>query len=57
MFKYNVFDSVAFHLPDNQNLMHLKVNDKYLDYLEKAITFQAKNISKKGKWGVINRTD
>jgi len=47
MFKYNVFDSVAFHLPDNQNLMHLKVNDKYLDYLEKAITFQAKNVSKK----------
>ncbi len=42
----NVFDSIMYHLPDDKNLMKLKVNDKYLDYLQKSIIFQAKYLKK-----------
>ena len=45
--KSNVFESIIYHLPDDKNLMKLKVNDKYLNYLERSIIFQAKNIPKK----------
>ncbi len=42
MSKEKIFNSIMFHLPDNKNLMKLKVNDKYLHYLERAINFQSK---------------
>lgn len=41
------FEQTTFHLPDDKNRMHLKVTDKYLDYLEKALVFQSKNVTKK----------
>ena len=42
-----MFKSIVFHLPDNQNLMHLKVKDKYIFKLENAIRYQAKHLIKK----------
>ena len=47
MCETRVFEQMVYHLPDNNNRMHLKVTDKYLDYLEKSITFQSQIISKK----------
>ena len=41
------FESIAFHLPDKDKLMHLKVNDDYIDYLEKTIRFQSRKIKTK----------
>ena len=46
MITENCFDSIMYHLPDDKNLMKLKVNDKYLKFLEKSITFQAKYLKK-----------
>ena len=41
------FDSIVFHLPDKDKLMNLKVNDEYIDYLEKTIRFQSRKIKTK----------
>ena len=49
MITENCFDSIMYHLPDDKNLMKLKVNDKYLQFLEKSITFQAKYLKKQAK--------
>ena len=38
----SVFESVGFHLPDNEGLMKLNVKESYLLNLEKAIRHQAK---------------
>ena len=46
MCKTKVFEQMVYHLPDDNNRMHLKVTDKYLNYLEKSITYQSQNISK-----------
>lgn len=43
---YNFFETIVFHLPDNKNLMKLKVDEKYLFYLKKALIFQSKNVKK-----------
>ena len=40
MAKSKVFQSIMYHLPDDNNLMRLKVNDKYLHYLEKSLIFK-----------------
>ena len=42
-----VFDTVVLHLPDNQNLMKLKVNEDYVAYLEKVVRNFSKKIHKK----------
>ena len=44
MSEFNGFKSVTFHLPDDKNLMKLKIKDEYLKNLEKAIIFQASYI-------------
>lgn len=46
MSKTNIFKYVGFHLPDNEGLMKLSVNDHYIDYLEKAIRHQSKILEK-----------
>jgi len=46
MSKTNIFKYVGFHLPDNDGLMKLSVNDHYIDYLEKAIRHQSKILEK-----------
>ena len=43
MTKFNNFGFVTFHLPDDKNLMKLKVSDRYIATLEEAIRFQCKN--------------
>ena len=43
MTKFNRFGFVTFHLPDDKNLMKLKVSNRYLNRLEEAIRFQCKN--------------
>ena len=40
------FESVGFHLPDNEGLMKLSVKDSYLFYLEKTIRHQANILDK-----------
>ncbi len=42
-----VFKSINFHLPDDENLMKLKVDDNYIKGLEKAIRFQSSFLNKK----------
>ena len=42
MTKFNNFGFVTFHLPDDKNLMKLKVSDRYISTLEEAIRFQCK---------------
>tara|TARA_B100001245_G_C22887317_1_gene427014 strand:- start:1050 stop:2051 length:1002 start_codon:yes stop_codon:yes gene_type:complete len=42
-----VFKSINFHLPDDENLMKLKVDDNYIEGLEKAIRFQSSILNKK----------
>ena len=44
MSKFKGFRSVTFHLPDDKNLMKLKVTDRYMYNLENAIRFQAAQI-------------
>ena len=53
MSKFGDFEEINFHLPDNENLMKLKVTDKYLNYLRKAIIFQSSINKKKVKIQVI----
>ena len=43
----NIFDTIVFHLPDDENLMKLKVNEEYLYFLEKTLIFQSKNVEHK----------
>ncbi len=47
MTKFPKFISITFHLPDNKNLMKLKVSDKYIDTLERTIKFQSKHLKNK----------
>ena len=47
IFNSDKFESIVFHLPDKDKLMHLKVNDDYIDYLEKTIRFQSRKIKTK----------
>jgi molybdenum cofactor biosynthesis enzyme MoaA len=53
MSSFNNFISVNFHLPDNKNLMKIKVSDSYLEKLEKAILFQAQKNKKNITFQVI----
>ncbi len=46
MSKFSKFISITFHLPDNQNLMKLKVSERYIETLEKAIKFQSTHLKK-----------
>ena len=42
----NNFGFVTFHLPDDKNLMKLKVSDRYISLLEEAIHFNVKKLQK-----------
>ena len=53
MSKFNGFEEINFHLPDNENLMKLKVTDKYLSHLRNAIIYQSSINKKKVKIQVI----
>jgi radical SAM protein with 4Fe4S-binding SPASM domain len=44
MSEFDGFKSVTFHLPDDKNLMKLKIKEEYLQNLENAIKFQASYI-------------
>jgi len=53
MSKFNGFEEINFHLPDNENLMKLKITDKYLNHLKNAIVYQSSINKKKVKIQVI----
>ena len=45
IYNTNMFDYVSFHLPDDKNLMKLKVTEEYIENLEKAIRHQSRILS------------
>lgn len=47
MKKTKNFSKITFHLPDNRNLMKLKVNKEYIDNLNEVIRFQSKILNDK----------
>ena len=49
----SAFSSVTFHLPDNSNLMKLKVGEQYLKNLEQALRFQSELLSSKEIYIVV----
>ena len=53
MSKTKVFKSITFHLPDDSNLMKLKVTERYLKNLKGALINHSKYLNKKNIYIVV----